>query len=198
MTSNTVFTSVGRVAAVLALLAVTGWRQIDSVSAQTGSSECPAYEIEGSIEPMSDEGAAPQVAVYLHIGAEPVAGHRVFATFTNVDGVEVGEAMVLTTGEDGRAAAPVPEGAVSVSFVAESPDQPACLAISGSEPSVSLEIRVATGNPENPGPEGQLAHTGPVTAGVAATAVLAAALGCGVWMGRGRKVSGHELASSRG
>ena len=198
MTNDNVLPSMFRTMALLGLLAVAGGRNIASVSAQTVSSDCPAYEIEGSIEPGSDEGTAPRVKVYLHIGAEPVVGHQVFATFTDVNGAEVGEAAVLVTGTDGRALAPVPQEAASVSFVADSPDQPACLAVGGSEPSVSLEIQASNGNLEAPNPDGQLAHTGPVTAGVVAVAVLVAALGCGVWMGRGRKVSDHELAGGRG
>lgn len=198
MTCTTKIPPLARVLMTLAVPALVGGLSAGNASAQAPSPDCPSYEIEGTIEPVSDGDSAPQVAVYLHIGVEPVVGHQVFATFVDESGVEVGEAVVLTTGDDGRAVAPVPAGAVSVAFVADSPDQPECLAVSGSEPSVSLEIRSSSGESVDPQPDAGLAHTGPVTAGVVATAVLVAALGCGVWMGRGRKGVGRELAGDSG
>ena len=166
------------------------------VAAEDGVSDCPVYDIEGSIEPPTETGS--MASVYLHNGAEPITDQRVFATFTTADGDPVGEPVALTTGPDGRASTPVPSGATQVSFVAESPEDLVCSA--GSEPSVALEIRPSGAGPVEPGPPSDpvLARTGPVTAGVLASAVLVGAAGCGVWMGRGRRISRDGLVVSRG
>ena len=165
-------------------------------AAEDGVSDCPVYDIEGSIEPPTETGST--ASVYLHIGAEPIAGQRVFATFTTADGDPVGEPVALTTGPDGRASTPVPTGATQVSFVAESPEDLVCSA--GSEPSVALEIRPTGAGPDESGAPSDpaLARTGPVSAGVLAAAVLVGAVGCGVWMGRGRRISRDGLVVSRG
>lgn len=171
-----------------------------AASAVVVPSTCPPYEIEGSIEPApTDLDVTAQATVYLHTGSEPLPDHQVFATFTTESGEPVGEPVVLVTNAEGRAAVAVPDGATSVSFVAEGPENPEC--VSGGEPSVALEISAGGGaisGDSIPGglsdlvPDEGLAHTGPVTAGVVATAVLVGAVGCGVWMGRGRKVRGVE------
>lgn len=165
-------------------------------AAEDGVSDCPVYDIEGSIEPPTETGST--ASVFLHIGAEPIAGQRVFATFTTADGDPVGEPVALTTGPDGRASTPVPSGATQVSFVAESPVDLVCSA--GSEPNVALEIRPTGAGPVEPGTPSDpaLARTGPVSAGVLASAVLVGAVGCGVWMGRGRRISRDGLVVSRG
>ena len=157
--------------------------------------DCPAYEIEGTIEPGESGSMA---SVYVHTGSEPVVGQEVFATFTDPDGQSIGEPTMLITATDGRATLPVPPEATGVSFVAESSDDQSCTVPSGAEPSVALEIGALIDAPE--GSEstvtgdapGQLAHTGPVSPGVVAAAVLLGALGCGVWMGRGRRVHGGD------
>ena len=171
-----------------------------SAPVQAGESPeiCPAYEIEGSIEPAANvEGEVSQASVYVHTNDQPLVGQTIFATFT-IDGNEpVGEPVMLTTDSEGRAFVAVPAGATSVSFVAEGPDNLNCLVPEGSEPSVALEIFppsgivAESGEPWDRGeqpPGEELAYTGPVTAGVIAVAVLVAAMGCGVWIGRGRKV----------
>lgn len=168
------------------------------VVAADGVSDCPVYDIEGSIEPPTETGST--ASVYLHSGAEPIAGHRVFATFTTGDGDPVGDPVVLTTGPDGRASIPVPSEATQVSFVAESPEDLVCS--TGSEPDVALEIRSPGAEPSGDVPgvpsDPALARTGPVTAGVLVAAVLVGAAGCGVWMGRGRRISREGLVASRG
>jgi hypothetical protein len=138
-----------------------------------------------------------QASVFVHNGDLPLADYQVFATFTSAEIEPVGEPLMMTTDSAGRAFVAVPEGASNVSFVAEGPDNPACSVPEGTEPSVALEILPtlgvipANGEPENvvnfPG-EGDLAYTGPVSTGVVAAAVLVGAAGCGVWIGRGRKV----------
>ncbi len=175
---------------------VTMMAEANSVLAQVPSISCPPYEIEGTITP-ADTGVdtgVRQASVYVHTDGEPQRDHQVFATFTTSSGEPIGEPVVMTTDSQGRAVAPVPEGSTAVSFVAEGPDNPACL---GPEPSVALEIAATSGSiPENEGfdddvnPPGEpgLADTGPVTAGVVATAVLVGAVGCGLWIGRGRRV----------
>lgn len=167
-------------------------------AAEDGVSDCPVYDIEGSIEPPTETRST--ASVYLHIGAEPIADQRVFATFTTADGDPVGDPVALTTGSDGRASTPVPSGATQVAFVADSPDDLACSA--GSEPSVALEIR-PTGTGPVDGEFGAssdptLARTGPVSAGVLASAILVGAAGCGVWVGRGRRNSRDGLVAPRG
>ncbi|MFM1751075.1 MAG: hypothetical protein RL119_37 [Actinomycetota bacterium] len=168
------------------------------VHAGESSTSCPPYEIEGSIETASGaEGSMSQASVFVHNGDQPLADYQVFATFSSAGNEPVGEPLMMTTDSAGRAAVAVPEGALSVSFVAEGPDNPACSVPEGTEPSVALEIFPVSGvSPEDgeseavvdlPG-NGELAYTGPVSTGVVAAAVLAAAAGCGVWMGRGRKV----------
>lgn len=165
--------------------------------AEAVTSSCPAYEIEGSIEPaFEDPDSTSQAAVFVHTGGEPLVSHQVFATFTSDGDEPIGEPVVMVTDADGRATVPVPVGATGVSFVAEGPDNPACVVPDGAEPSVALEISSVLGaTPENddadeisaPVQDGGLAYTGPVTTGVVAAAVLVGAVGCGVWMGRGRK-----------
>lgn len=164
--------------------------------AEVASTSCPPYEIEGSIEPTSsDPDIVRQATVYLHSGDEPLVDHQVFATFTTANGDPVGDPVLIVTNPEGRAAVAVPDGATDVSFVAEGPENPACS--SGDEPSVALVISAGAGTmpvDSAPGgsfeidPDGGLAHTGPVTTGVVAAAVVVGAAGCGVWMGRGRKV----------
>lgn len=164
--------------------------------AEVAPDPCPAYEIEGSIEPTSNDlSAAGLASVYLHTGSEPLADHQVFATFTTQSGEAVGEPVMMTTNSEGRSVVPVPDGATNVSFVAEGPDNPVC--VDGADANVALEIAMAgaevpgeftpSGLSET-GPDGSLAYTGPVTTGVVAAAVVVGAVGCGVWMGRGRKV----------
>lgn len=170
----------------------------EPVLAEDGVSACPVYDIEGSIEPPTENVST--ASVYLHIGTEPIDGQRVFATFTTIDGDPVGDPVALTTGSDGRASTPVPIGAAQVSFLAESPEGLVCSA--GSEPSVALEIRPTGAGPieEEPGAPSDpvLARTGPVSAGVLASAVLVGAAGCGVWVGRGRRNSRDGLVVSQG
>lgn len=183
-----------------ALLVIFGMSLAGAVAApaaaEDGVSDCPVYDIEGSIEPPTETESS--ASVFLHIGAEPIAGQRVFATFTTAEGDPVGEPVALTTGPDGRASTPVPSGATQVAFVAESPEDLVCSA--GSEPSVALEIRPTGAGPVEPGTPSDpaLARTGPVSAGVLASAVLVGAVGCGVWMGRGRRISRDGLEVSRG
>jgi hypothetical protein len=92
------------------------------------------YEIEGEIEDMiaSPESSSlertPEAEVYVHFGDKPLVGHQVFATFAGANDQIVGEPVMLVTNELGRATVEVPQGAVNVAFMTESPAPENCTA----------------------------------------------------------------------
>jgi hypothetical protein len=94
------------------------------------------YEIEGEIEDMiaSPESSSlertPEAEVYVHFGDKPLVGHQVFATFAGANDQIVGEPVMLVTNELGRATVEVPQGAVNVAFMTESPVSDNCTASS--------------------------------------------------------------------
>lgn len=95
---------------------------------------CVTYEIEGEIEDMiaSPESSSlertPEAEVYVHFGDKPLVGHQVFATFAGANDQIVGEPVMLVTNELGRATVEVPQGAVNVAFMTESPAPENCTA----------------------------------------------------------------------
>jgi hypothetical protein len=66
--------------------------------------------------------------VYVHFGDKPLVGHQVFATFAGANDQIVGEPVMLVTNELGRATVEVPQGAVNVAFMTESPAPENCTA----------------------------------------------------------------------
>jgi hypothetical protein len=92
------------------------------------------YEIEGEIEDMiaSPESSSlertPEAEVYVHFGDKPLVSHQVFATFAGANDQIVGEPVMLVTNELGRATVEVPQGAVNVAFMTESPAPENCTA----------------------------------------------------------------------
>jgi hypothetical protein len=92
------------------------------------------YEIEGEIKGTiaSPESSSlertPEAEVYVHFGDKPLVGHQVFATFAGANDQIVGEPVMLVTNELGRATVEVPQGAVNVAFMTESPAPENCTA----------------------------------------------------------------------
>jgi hypothetical protein len=92
------------------------------------------YEIEGEIKGTiaSPESSplerTPEAEVYVHFGDKPLVGHQVFATFAGANDQIVGEPVMLVTNELGRATVEVPQGAVNVAFMTESPAPENCTA----------------------------------------------------------------------
>ena len=99
---------------------------------------CVTYEIEGTIgSPESSPlDQAPEAEVYVHFGDKPLVSHQVFATFAGANDQIVGEPVLLVTNELGRAVVEVPQGAVDVAFMTESPAPENCAASTrlGDEP----------------------------------------------------------------
>ena len=99
---------------------------------------CVTYEIEGTIaSPKSSPlDQAPEAEVYVHFGDKPLVSHQVFATFAGANDQIVGEPVLLVTNELGRAVVEVPQGAVNVAFMTESPAPENCAASTrlGDEP----------------------------------------------------------------
>ena len=99
---------------------------------------CVTYEIEGTIgSPKSSPlDQMPEAEVYVHFGDKPLVSHQVFATFAGANDQIVGEPVLLVTNELGRAVVEVPQGAVNVAFMTESPDPENCAASTrlGDEP----------------------------------------------------------------
>ena len=95
---------------------------------------CVTYEIEGEIKGTiaSPESSSlertPEAEVYVHFGDKPLVGHQVFATFAGANDQIVGEPVMLVTNELGRATVEVPQGAVNVAFMTESPAPENCTA----------------------------------------------------------------------
>ena len=91
---------------------------------------CVTYEIEGEIEDMiaSPLERTPEAEVYVHFGDKPLVSHQVFATFAGANDQIVGEPVMLVTNELGRATVEVPQGAVNVAFMTESPAPENCTA----------------------------------------------------------------------
>lgn len=91
---------------------------------------CVTYEIEGEIEGTiaSPLERTPEAEVYVHFGDKPLVGHQVFATFAGANDQIVGEPVMLVTNELGRATVEVPQGAVNVAFMTESPAPENCTA----------------------------------------------------------------------
>ena len=91
---------------------------------------CVTYEIEGTIaSPKSSPlDQAPEAEVYVHFGDKPLVSHQVFATFAGANDQIVGEPVLLVTNELGRAVVEVPQGAVNVAFMTESPAPENCAA----------------------------------------------------------------------
>ena len=91
---------------------------------------CVTYEIEGTIaSPKSSPlDQMPEAEVYVHFGDKPLVSHQVFATFAGANDQIVGEPVLLVTNELGRAVVEVPQGAVNVAFMTESPAPENCAA----------------------------------------------------------------------
>lgn len=139
---------------------------------------CSTYQIEGTMDPSDDSlpdtstssvtNSAPatfaqshvrQAEVYLHFGEMPLGQHLVFATFTGRLNETLGEPVLLTTDDNGRATIEVPQEAVTVAFMSESPDAEMCSASSGSmnEPSVvavTIPVQPTFDGPFGDGPIG--------------------------------------------
>ena len=180
---------------------------------------CVTYEIEGTIgSPKSSPlDQMPEAEVYVHFGDKPLVSHQVFATFAGANDQIVGEPVLLVTNELGRAVVEVPQGAVNVAFMTESPAPENCAASTrlGDEPVIvtaTIPVQPAvdgpvgrdqgvtyadiydtapnmnlTGNVDVPAAE--LAHTGPVSRVVLLVSTVIFAVGIGLGMGRGRQVA---------
>ena len=180
---------------------------------------CVTYEIEGTIgSPESSPlDQAPEAEVYVHFGDKPLVSHQVFATFAGANDQIVGEPVLLVTNELGRAVVEVPQGAVNVAFMTESPAPENCAASTrlADEPvivSATIPIQPAvdgpvgrdqgvtyadiydtapnmnlTGNVDVPAAE--LALTGPVSRVVLLVSTVIFAVGIGLGMGRGRQAA---------
>lgn len=148
---------------------------------------CPAYEIEGSIDPpvLGDDGAVRTASAYLHTQDDPLSNHQVIATFTDAEGSVIDEPVILVTDAGGRARIDVPVGAESVDFVAEGPSDLTCSTADGSDPRVLLRI-VPASSSGAPSPAEELARTGPVTDAVVVLSLLLLAIGASVGTGWGR------------
>ena len=180
---------------------------------------CVTYEIEGTIgSPESSPlDQVPVAEVYVHFGDKPLVSHQVFATFAGANDQIVGEPVLLVTNELGRAVVEVPQGAVNVAFMTESPAPENCAASTrlADEPvivSATIPIQPAvdgpvgrdqgvtyadiydtapnmnlTGNVDVPAAE--LALTGPASRVVLLVSTVIFAVGIGLGMGRGRQAA---------
>ena len=180
---------------------------------------CVTYEIEGTIgSPESSPlDQMPEAEVYVHFGDKPLVSHQVFATFAGANDQIVGEPVLLVTNELGRAVVEVPQGAVNVAFMTESPAPENCAASTrlGDEPVIvtaTIPVQPAvdgpvgrdqgvtyadiydtapnmnlTGNVDVPAAE--LALTGPVSRVVLLVSTVIFAVGIGLGMGRGRQAA---------
>ena len=180
---------------------------------------CVTYEIEGTIgSPKSSPlDQMPEAEVYVHFGDKPLVSHQVFATFAGANDQIVGEPVLLVTNELGRAVVEVPQGAVNVAFMTESPAPENCAASTrlGDEPVIvtaTIPVQPAvdgpvgrdqgvtyadiydtapnmnlTGNVDVPAAE--LALTGPVSRVVLLVSTVIFAVGIGLGMGRGRQAA---------
>ena len=183
---------------------------------------CVTYEIEGTIgSPKSSPlDQMPEAEVYVHFGDKPLVSHQVFATFAGANDQIVGEPVLLVTNELGRAVVEVPQGAVNVAFMTESPAPENCAASTrlGDEPVIvtaTIPVQPAvdgpvgrdqgvtyadiydtapnmnlTGNVDVPAAE--LALTGPVSRVVLLVSTVIFAVGIGLGMGRGRQAARAE------
>jgi len=99
---------------------------------------CVTYENEGEIKGTiaSPLERTPEAEVYVHFGDKPLVSHQVFATFAGANDQIVGEPVMLVTNELGRATVEMPQGAVNVAFMTESPAPENCAASTrlGDEP----------------------------------------------------------------
>ena len=180
---------------------------------------CVTYEIEGTIgSPKSSPlDQVPEAEVYVHFGDKPLVSHQVFATFAGANDQIVGEPVLLVTNELGRAVVEVPQGAVNVAFMTESPAPENCAASTrlGDEPVIvtaTIPVQPAvdgpvgrdqgvtyadiydtapnmnlTGNVDVPAAE--LALTGPASRVVLLVSTVIFAVGIGLGMGRGRQAA---------
>jgi len=180
---------------------------------------CVTYEIEGTIgSPKSSPlNQMPEAEVYVHFGDKPLVSHQVFATFAGANDQIVGEPVLLVTNELGRAVVEVPQSAVNVAFMTESPAPKNCAASTrlGDEPAIvtaTIPVQPAVdgpvgrdqgvtyadiydtvpdmnqaGNLNIPAPE--LAHTGPVSRVVVLVSTVIFAVGIGLGLGRGRQAA---------
>ena len=91
---------------------------------------CVTYQIEGTIDAPETKSLDQmrEAKVYVHFGDKPLVSHQVFATFAGANDQIVGEPVLLVTNELGRAVVEVPQGAVNVAFMTESPAPENCAA----------------------------------------------------------------------
>ena len=127
---------------------------------------CVTYEIEGEIKGTitSPESSpleqTPEAEVYVHFGDKPLVSHQVFATFAGANDQIVGEPVLLVTNELGRATVEVPQGAINVAFMTESPAPENCTASArlGDEPvivSATIPVQPLVDWPVVDGPVGR-------------------------------------------
>lgn len=117
---------------------------------------CVTYQIDGtmsSIEPSSLEQKR-EAEVFVHFGEKPLVRHQVFVTFAGTLDQILGDPVLLVTDELGRAKVEVPEEAVNVAFMTESPAPENCSASIGVAPEPVIVAATVPVQPSVDGPAG--------------------------------------------
>ena len=183
---------------------------------------CVTYQIDGTMsskEPSSLEQKR-EAEVFVHFGEKPLVRHQVFVTFAGTLDQILGDPVLLVTDELGRAKVEVPEEAVNVAFMTESPAPENCSASIGVAHEPVIVAATVPVQPSVDGPVGldqgvtyadiydtasyvnqagnvdvptsELAHTGPISRWVLTLSVVIFGAGIGLGMGRGRQAAWGE------
>lgn len=164
---------------------------LEPTRAEPAPQECGSYQIDGGI-------AFGVAAVEVTAEDSGLAGHEVFAVFTDAAGDSLGEPVLLVTDGLGAASMPAPPSATGVEFIAEAPasdcsGEPEALSVTRvvpefagqADPAADLgpvrdaEIEVSeAGIPDPSGsPETPLPHTGRGLEAAAAIALVCLVVG---------------------
>jgi hypothetical protein len=178
---------------------------------------CVTYQIDGTMSSMGPSSLEQkrEAEVFVHFGERPLARHQVFVTFAGTLDQVLGDPVLLVTDELGRATVEVPEEAVNVAFMTESPAPENCSASVGVAHEPVIVAATVPVQPSVDGPVGrdqgvtyadiydtapyvsqtgddpvsELAHTGPISRWVLTLSVVMFGAGIGLGIGRGRRAA---------
>jgi len=178
---------------------------------------CVTYQIDGTMSSMGPSSLEQkrEAEVFVHFGERPLARHQVFVTFAGTLDQVLGDPVLLVTDELGRATVEVPEAAVNVAFMTESPAPENCSESIGVAHEPVIVAATVPVQPSVDGPVGrdqgvtyadiydtapyvsqtgdvpvsELAHTGPISRWVLTLSVVMFGAGIGLGIGRGRRAA---------
>jgi len=208
------------IASIFGLLTTTQFGADQAVLAEPRP--CPTYQIEGTI--LTPLPLPPdhnhEAEVFVHLDKQPLVRHQVFANFSGATGQMLSEPILLMTNELGRATVEVPQDAVNVGFMTESPGPRDCSANLEVAPEPVIVTATIPVQPSVDGPVGldqgvtyddifdtapyvnqtgnvdvpasALAHTGPISRWVLTLSVVMFGAGIGLGIGRGRRTASVE------